>query len=141
MANVTALPAPADWLCRASPREWMKEAMQELREAEKSLAKRDQKTGYTQLRRAAGKALNAALSYEPQDAWGRSYMDHVRALAEDASVPEQVRASATKLVHASPNDVKLIMLKPERHYETLVEAAKDVVAHGYAVMIRHEGRV
>jgi HEPN domain-containing protein len=141
MANVTALPAPADWLHRASPREWLKEAMQELREAEKSLAKRDQKAGYAQLRRAAGKALNAALSYEPKPTWGRSYMDHVRALAEDTEVPEQVRTSAAKLVHASPSDVNLIMLKPERHHEGLVEAAKDVVAHGYAVMIRHEGRV
>jgi HEPN domain-containing protein len=138
--NVTALPVPADWLNRASPREWIREAMQELREAEKSLAKRDQKTGYTQLRRAGGKALNAALWYEPKPTWGRSYMDHVRALAEDLEVPEQVRKSASMLVVVSPSET-LIMLRPEKHYETLVEAAKDVVAHGYAVMIRHEGRV
>lgn len=131
----------ATWIEGKSPREWIREASQEVREAEKALAKRDQRTGYTCLRRAAGKALNAALLLEPNPAWGRSYMDHVRALAVDEGVPEAVRAAAQKLVHADPNDRTLVLLVPARHYEALIEAAKDVVAHAYAVLVRHEERM
>jgi HEPN domain-containing protein len=130
-----------DWLLRASPREWIREAVQEIREAEKSLAQRDQRTGYACLRRGAGKALNGALLLEPNPGWGRSYMDHVRALAADTTVPEAVRSAAQKLVGADPNDRTLVLLVPTRHYATLVEAAKDVVAHAYAVIVRHEGRM
>jgi HEPN domain-containing protein len=130
-----------EWLLRASPREWIREGMQELREAEKALKGRDQRTGYTALRRAAGKALNGALLFEPNPAWGRTYMDHIRALAEDPVVPEAVRAAAKKLIQANPDDAKLILLVPERHYKALVEAAKDLVAHAYAVVVRNEGKM
>jgi HEPN domain-containing protein len=129
------------WLERASPREWIREAGQEIKEAERALAKRDQRTGYACLRRGAGKALNAVLLLEPNPAWGRSYMDHVRALAREASVPEAVRSAAAKIVAADPNDRTLVLLVPTRHYAGLVEAAKDVVAHAYAVLVRHEGRM
>jgi HEPN domain-containing protein len=129
------------WLQRVSPREWIREAGQEIKEAERALAKRDQRTGYACLRRAAGKALNAALLLEPNAAWGRSYMDHVRALAIEPTVPEAVRSAAQKFAAADPNDRTLVLLVPTRHYALLVEAAKDVVAHAYAVLVRHEGRM
>jgi HEPN domain-containing protein len=131
----------SEWLHGKSPREWIREAGQEIREAEKALAQRDQRTGYACLRRGAGKGLNAALLLEPNPAWGRSYMDHVRALAVDMSVPEAVRTAAQKLVAADPNDRTLVLLVPTRHYAGLVEAAKNIVAHAYAVLVRHEGRM
>jgi hypothetical protein len=138
---MTAKDEERTWLEGKSPREWIREAGQEIREAEKALAQRDQRTGYASLRRGAGKALNAALLLEPNSAWGRSYMDHVRALAIDANVPEVVRNAAQKLVGADPNDRSLVLLVPTRHYATLVEAAKDIAAHAYAVLVRHEGRM
>lgn len=46
-----------------------------------------------------------------EDRYGRSYMDHLKALGHDESVPEAVRAAANTLCEAKMN-VDLVQLGP-----------------------------
>jgi hypothetical protein len=87
---------PAHWLHRLSPAGWLAAADTELTHCQGALARRAVRPGVTHARRAAGMALNAILVLAPDDHFGRSYMDHVVALAGDAgaSAPDEVRAAA-----------------------------------------------
>ena len=60
-------------------------------------------------------AWNAVLVRTPDDRAGRSYMDHVAALANDAtSVPDDVRAAARRLRDTLARPPELIALgKPD----------------------------
>src|SRR3954468_19880875 len=93
--------AGPEWLLRYAPEDWIKQGLSELARAEKRLAAHDRTAGVLGLRRAAGMALNGALAVHFRD-WGRTYVEHLRAIAEDAGVPEAVRAAAKLL-----NDVAL----------------------------------
>jgi HEPN domain-containing protein len=125
------------WLYRFSPEEWIRAALGELRRAEEAYKKRDTRGGLAGCRRAAGMALNAALIAEPKD-WGRTYVDHLRALVHDRAVPEQVRASCKLLLDTQPPGHELVFLRSKEQDERVLEAARDVMAHGYAVVKRHE---
>ena len=127
------------WLRRFSPDEWIRAALGELGRAEKALAAGDLRAGYVGLKRAAGMALNGALLVEPDETWGRSYVEHVEALARDATVPEAVRAACKAVVDARPPGGDVIHLRTPRGHALVVEAARDVIAHAYAVVKRHEG--
>jgi hypothetical protein len=79
------------WLWRLSDREWLEAGLHELAQAEQHLGTR--RTGITHARRAAGMALNGVLvsmagrgwtKDRCETAWGRSYMDHLRAVADSA---------------------------------------------------------
>ncbi|HEV8246382.1 MAG TPA: hypothetical protein VGP93_11465, partial [Polyangiaceae bacterium] len=96
--------------------------------------------GIAHLKRAAGMALNAALIVVPNDAWGRSYAEHLNGLARDRTVPEAVRAAAAELValRAAHGDV-VSLTTPSRHSGWL-EAARTVMAHAYAVVYGSVGR-
>jgi hypothetical protein len=83
-------------------------------------------------------ALNAALIAEPKEDWGRTYVDHLRALVRDPVVPEQVRASCNLLLHTQPPGHELVFLRSKEQDERVLEAARDVMAHGYAVVMRNE---
>lgn len=48
-------------------------------------------------RRAAGMALAARLSIEPQPEYGTSFMHHLNALADDAGAPPALREAAWRL--------------------------------------------
>ena len=69
------------WLRRLSPNEWIAAALGEVSRAEKAWAGGNARAGVAGLKRAAGMALNGALLVEPDDAWGRTYVEHVEALA------------------------------------------------------------
>jgi HEPN domain-containing protein len=84
---------PNDWLRKLSPSEWIHAALGELKRAEVAYARGDTRAGVAGCKRAAGMALNGALIVVPNEAWGRSYVDHVAALARDESVPEAVAAA------------------------------------------------
>lgn len=110
-AAVARRPAAADhrrmttdesghWLHRFTPDEWLRAGRHELALCLPALAEGQQKRGVALARRAAGMALNGVLALEPDDAWGRSYMDHLRAVAHAAQVPEAVRKAAQQLVEA-----------------------------------------
>ena len=79
---------PSHWLLKFSPDEWIRAAMSEVRRAEEAYKAHNARGGLAGAKRAAGMALNAALIVEPNEKWGRAYVDHVMALSRDESVPE-----------------------------------------------------
>lgn len=119
---------PDHWLYRFSPDEWLRAAEGELRltrEAASSQAGQRRAVAYA--RRAAGMALNAVLVIEPNDAWGRSYMDHLRAIAQDAQADEALRNACALLAGAPTSAPSLVRLGGGGD-EGLAKAAADVVA-------------
>ncbi len=131
---------PLDWLRKFSPEEWIRAALGELRRAQQAYVARDAKAGVAGCKRAAGMALNAVLIVEPNDAWGRSYVDHLTALGRETSAPEAVRAACAVLLqtHAPGHDI--LTLRTARTDERVLEAARDVMAHAYAVVGRHDAK-
>jgi HEPN domain-containing protein len=129
---------PNDWLRRYSPKEWIRAAMKELRLAETSYAQRNARAGLAGCKRAAGMALNAALIVEPNDAWKRTYIEHLRALAEDETVPAAVSAAARTLLDMPAPGGEIVILRSPGQNEKVLEAARDVMAHAFAVVMRHE---
>jgi hypothetical protein len=79
---------PEHWLHRLSPDEWIRAALAEVKRAETAYARGDTRGGAASVKRAAGMGLNGALIVEPEERWGRSFVDHVQALSTDATVPE-----------------------------------------------------
>ena len=128
------------WLVRFSAPEWLRQGMAELSRAERLLKAHDRTAGVLALRRAAGMALNGALSVAWR-AWGRTYVEHVRAIATDEGVPAAVRSAAALL-----NDVQLerepniVRLTPPSESARWVDAAKTVMAHAYAIVHGNVGR-
>ena len=99
---------PDHWLLRLSAPEWLAAARVELDASTAALSARQQRKGVANARRAAGMALNAVLVLRPDDAWGRSYMDHVRIVAGSPLIPDAVRQAAQALVDA-PMDAPLLV--------------------------------
>lgn len=127
------------WLFKLSPDEWIRAAMGELRRAEQAYAQKNPRSGLAGCKRAAGMALNGALIVEPDESWGRSYVDHVGAVARSEGVPARVR-DACKILSEMPlpGAGKLVLIRTSSADERVLEAARDVVAHAYAVVKRHE---
>jgi HEPN domain-containing protein len=125
------------WLRKFSPDEWISAAMGELRRAEQAYARSDARAGLAGCKRAAGMALNGALIVEPNAAWGRTYVEHVAALAKEDKVPEAVRAACKVLVETRPPSGDILSLRSKAGDEKVLEAARDVIAHAYAVVKRH----
>ena len=91
-------------------------------------------------KRAAGMALNGALIVEPKPIWGRTYVEHIAALAIDAAVPDRVRGACRELLETNmPGQTQLVTLRVTSTDHRVIEAARDVIAHAYAVVKRHEG--
>jgi hypothetical protein len=125
---------PAHWLLRLTADEWLAAAETELVHAEAALARRAARPGVTHARRAAGMAWNAVLAAAPDPdgpanaRYGRSYMDHVVALASDDGAPDEVRAAAERLRDTAPRPPELVTIgKPDL---APLEAARAIV--GYA---------
>lgn len=121
---------PAHWLHRLTASEWLAAAETELQHAEAALARRATRPGVTHARRAAGMAWNAVLLANPDDRAGRSYMEHVVALAENAAVPIEVRKAAQRLRDTPATPPALITLgRPDL---SPAEAARAIIDHaGY----------
>jgi hypothetical protein len=107
-------PDPTHWLHRLTAAEWLAAADKEVGDAEAALARRARRPGITHARRAAGMAWNAVLVATPpgDDRYGRSYMDHLRVLAEEAGAPDEVRAAARLLRDSPPAPPELVTLGP-----------------------------
>ena len=131
----------AHWLFKLSPDEWIRAATGELRRAEEAYRRKNGRAGLAGARRAAGMGLNAALIIEPNDAWGRSYMDHLLALKGDASelLPERVREACAVLLETPLPGGELVALRTSGADEKVLEAARDVIAHAYAIVKRASG--
>ncbi|HVH45798.1 MAG TPA: hypothetical protein VM925_25770 [Labilithrix sp.] len=128
----------AHWLNKLSPDEWIRSAMGELRRAEEAYARKNGRAGLAGARRAAGMALNAALIVEPNESWGRSYMDHLLALKGEAggTLPSRIREASAILLETPMPGGELVALRTESADTRVLEAARDVVAHAYAVVTR-----
>jgi hypothetical protein len=121
---------PGHWLHRLTAAEWLAAADTELEQAAAALARRAIRPGITHARRAAGMAWNAVLVASPDERSGRSYMDHVRALAADDAAPEPVRAAARLLVDTPPVPPALVTLgRPDL---APLDAARAIVEHARA---------
>ncbi|MBS2015258.1 MAG: hypothetical protein JST00_20390 [Deltaproteobacteria bacterium] len=132
--------ASNDWLEKYTADEWIRAAMGELRRAEEAYKGKNARAGLAGARRAAGMALNGALRVEPNAAWGRSYVDHLLALSRDPGVPERVREASKHLMETPlPGGGQgIVALRTSSSDEKVLEAARDVMAHAYAVVKRHE---
>jgi HEPN domain-containing protein len=118
---------PEHWLYRLDAGEWLRAAATELGHAYRALEARSHRPGLTHARRAAGMALNGVLvlAGEPDPRYGRSYVDHLRALAGDGEAPERVRAAAGKLME-TPIVSPLVTLARSGPIE-LADAARAVI--------------
>jgi HEPN domain-containing protein len=131
---------PEHWLRRYSPKEWIRAAMKELRAAEAAYEGQNARAGLTGCKRAAGMALNAALIMEPNEAWKRTYVEHLHALAHDETVPDAVSGAARLLLEMPPPGGPIVVLRSKGQDEKMIEAARDVIAHAFAVVTRHEAQ-
>ena len=129
---------PAHWLNRLSPDEWIRAALAEVQRAQQAYARGDARAGASGVKRAAGMALNGALIVEPDPSWGRSYVEHVEALARAPGVPAAVRAACLEVLGAGAPGGQVIVLRTPRYGEAQAEAARDVIAHAWVVVRRHE---
>jgi HEPN domain-containing protein len=103
---------PAHWLYRLDPTEWLAAAATDLAQGRSALQRRAIRPAVTHARRAAGMAANAVLWLEEHPSWGRSYMEHVAALADDTGVPAAVREAARVLRETPPQPPALVKLGP-----------------------------
>jgi HEPN domain-containing protein len=120
-------PDPTHWLHRLTADEWLAAAATELTHCEETLARRAVRPGVTHARRAAGMALNALLALAEDPRFGRSYMEHLVALADmdDETAPAEVRAAAQRLRETAPAPPALISLgKPDLR---VLEEARRIV--------------
>jgi hypothetical protein len=146
---------PAHWLFRLDATEWLAAAETELTAASDKFRAHSQRAGVTHCRRGAGMALNAVLVHDehPRPQWGRSYMEHVVALAtcppadltDDASdiTPEIVQAA--ERLRATPTQAPpLVQLgrrgEPDPSSAAVLAAAQAIVAWARARVALLAGR-
>ena len=128
----------AHWLYKLAPDEWIRAAMGELRRAEDAYKRKNGRAGLAGARRAAGMGLNALLIVHPNEAWGRSYRHHLLALSRDSreETPARVREACAILVDTPLPGGELVAIRTSSADERVLEAARDVVAHAYAMVKR-----
>lgn len=101
---------PTHWLHRLDVDEWLAASRLELAQCLEALRGRRHRQAIAGGRRSAGMALNAVLRLAPNDAWGRSYIEHLHAVAADASLPEILRDSARELLETPLEGPRLVPL-------------------------------
>jgi hypothetical protein len=128
-------------LARHTPEHWLALGLAELSKARSAFESRQSGAAASALKRAAGMALNGALRIVPREEWGRTYVEHLQAVSVDDRVPVAVRAAAGLLVAFEPAGHGFALLRPPSDDERLMEAARTVMAHAYAVIHGKAGRV
>lgn len=129
------------WLSRYSAEGWIERSLSELALAEQAFAERQPTAAAAALKRAAGMALNGALCVVPRNDWGRSYVDHLRAIAADNTLPQAVSAAAEAILQFAPQPGTFVLLRTPAKDERLLEATRTVMAHAYAVVNGTVGRL
>jgi hypothetical protein len=132
---------PNTWLSRYSAQGWIERALRELAVAEQAFADRQPPAAAAATKRAAGMALNGALRVVFRADWGRSYVDHLKALAADASLPRDISEAADAVLKFTPQPGKLVFLRSPGQDQRLLEATRTVMAHAYAIVNGNVGRV
>ncbi len=131
------------WLFRFSPEEWVFAGVGEAKRADEAYARGDRRGGLAGARRAAGMALNGVLIVDDdaRASWGRTYMEHLAKLREDTRAPAAVRDAAALLLLDEEPVKELVVLRRKAAPSRLVEAARDIIAHAYALVAREQGKV
>jgi len=137
------------WLWRLTAHEWLDAAERELEQASELVSTR--RTAVTHARRAAGMALNGVLASMAdrgwtkdrcETAWGRSYMDHLRVIADsavsdrepfDAEQAERCRTLLAVPVMPPTGLVRLATRKDEAASQAVAIAAAIVQACAKAI--------
>ncbi|MFM2153556.1 MAG: hypothetical protein RL199_1991 [Pseudomonadota bacterium] len=99
--------APDHWLLRLSAEDWLRAAVVEYDRGVEALSNRNARQASVHAVRAAGMAVNALLREAPDDRYGRSYAEHLTALAAVVA-PVAVKNAAKVLVADQAN--KLVTL-------------------------------
>jgi HEPN domain-containing protein len=131
---------PGHWLFKHTSDEWIEKALSELEQAREAFESHQTTAGLAGVKRAAGMALNGALIRRPDPGWGRTYIEHLRALVTDARAPLEVRDAAKLVADASPAVGEVLPLRTRSSEAKLVEAARTVMAHAYAIVHGTTGR-
>ena len=142
---------PRHWLHRLTADEWLRAGMKELAQARASISQHQQRPALASLRRAAGMGWNAVLALEPEpDArFGRSYADHLRALADGFGIatdqehplPLAVREAAQRLMDdPASRRTEVVQILTRARDEALLSAAETVLAEAYARVLRRAPR-
>lgn len=138
---------PSHWLHRLSPDEWLRAAMNELGACRQAFDRHASRPALASARRAAGMAWNAVLALAPDgDArFGRTYVDHLRAMAstethvvgDPSPIPDEVRRAAVLLM-ADPiaQSREIVQILTPRHDRSVVDAAETIAAEAYARLAR-----
>ncbi len=93
-----ALTDTDDWLVRLTCDEWMRAAINEYDRGLESLERRNARQAAVHARRAAGMAINALLRATPDPRFGRSYAEHLVAVATLGEAPSHIAHAAKLLV-------------------------------------------
>lgn len=117
---------PDHWLYRLDSAEWLSAAQAELSRSQAAFVARQQRGAVAQARRAAGMALNALLCRCEDPAYGRSYMDHLKALSADPAAAPTVQAAAQRLLEM-PLQQELVSLG--RGAATQAEPAEIIIQY------------
>jgi hypothetical protein len=140
MVETTPQPSFAEVLRRHTPEHWLSLGLAELSKARAAFDSRQSSAAASALKRATGMALNGALCIVPREDWGRTYVEHLQAVSADVSVPSSVRAAAGLVVTFEPSSHGLAFLRTPTENERLLEAARTIMAHAYAVIHGSVGR-
>jgi len=135
------------WLLRFSPDEWLRAGMRELNVAKESFARHAARPGLASARRAAGMGWNAVLALEetPDSKFGRSYAEHLVALAEGKQldttdptpIPEEVRAAARRLLEdPAAGRQEVVQILTPRRDGALLDAAETILAEALSRVVR-----
>lgn len=140
---------PTHWLHRLTADEWLRAGMRELSIAKESSARHATRPALASARRAAGMGWNAVLALDDNaDAkFGRSYADHLRALADGAAldtsdptpIPALVRDAAKRLMDdpaAGPQ--KVVMLTTPTRDAKMLDAAETILAEAWSRVVRRQ---
>ena len=135
-----ALPEEAHWLRRLDAADWMRAALTEYDTLLAALSAQQNRRIITGARRAAGMAVNALLVAQrlpvhgpsgtaADGPFGRTYVEHLQALAQWETAPAEVRAAAAALSDAPVNAPALVGLgaSTTRTHTGPVRAARDVM--------------
>ena len=128
------------WLLRYTAQGWIDRSLRELAVAEQAFADHQPPAAAAAMKRAAGMALNGALRVVPREDWGRSYVDHLKALAEDETLPTAVSDAANAILQFTPQPGTLVFLRSPGKDNRLLEATRTVMAHAYAIVNGGVGR-
>ncbi|MFM2153078.1 MAG: hypothetical protein RL199_1513 [Pseudomonadota bacterium] len=94
---------PDHWLLRLTAEDWMRAGVVEYDRGVEALAARNARQASVHAVRAAGMGINALLRDTPDERYGRSYAEHLTAVAAVVDAPVAVKHAARVLISDQAN--------------------------------------